>query len=101
MKKGVLVVVAAGNEGINHNDSTDYYDYPCSSAMQNVLCVAALDQKLAIAEWSNYGTNSVDIGAPGVNIFSTYTGKDVMLSIPASGWTPSGLNLWVRISIAR
>jgi Subtilase family/Thrombospondin type 3 repeat len=65
---GTLYVVAAGNGGAN-NDV--WPTYPCNYALANVLCVGASDPQDRIASFSNYGHNSVDVFAPGVNILST------------------------------
>jgi subtilisin family serine protease len=40
----------------------------------NLVCVAALDQNYALADFSNWGATSVDVGAPGTNILSTWAG---------------------------
>ncbi len=70
---GVLVVAAAGNGGEDgegdNNDETP--EYPASYDLPNIISVAATDQDDALAEFSNYGANSVDVAAPGVNIYST------------------------------
>ncbi len=78
---GVLVVVAAGNGGMDgradNNDgpgedgdpSTKFY--PCAFEYDNLICVAALDQSYALSSFSNYGKTSVDVGAPGTNILSS------------------------------
>ena len=64
----ILFVAAAGNSG--HNiDATP--SYPASYNNSNIISVAAIDNRGAIASWSNYGTRSVDLGAPGVGIYST------------------------------
>ena len=68
-QKGALVVVAAGNEA-NNNDA--HPSYPAS--MQDVLAVAAVDKAGQLASFSNYGANSVQIAAPGVNILSSWPG---------------------------
>lgn len=67
---GALFVAAAGNES-NNNDSNP--SYPASYQVPNVLSVAAVDNKGNLASFSNYGKNSVHVGAPGVNIVSTTT----------------------------
>jgi subtilisin family serine protease len=71
--RGVLLVAAAGNEGVN-NDVTP--QYPASYDADNVIAVAAIDRTGALADFSNYGRNSVDLAAPGVSIFSCYNGSD-------------------------
>ena len=66
---GTLYVVAAGNDGENV-DVTPHY--PCAYTEANVLCVGATDSSDAMASFSNYGANGVDLFAPGVDIASTY-----------------------------
>jgi len=70
---GILFVAAAGNEG-NDNDATP--SYPASYTMNNVIAVAALDRSDQLAYFSNYGATSVDLGAPGVDIFSCTAASD-------------------------
>ena len=65
---GGLFIAAAGNDN-NNNDSNP--TYPCSYNLDNIICVAATDQNDNLANFSNYGINSVDVGAPGTNIYST------------------------------
>lgn len=67
-KAGILFVVAAGNDS-NDNDSTP--TYPSSYDVDNVLSVAALDNRGAFASFSNFGATSVHVAAPGVNIVSS------------------------------
>jgi subtilisin family serine protease len=66
---GVLLVVAAGNDG-DSIDSTP--EYPAAYTNGNILTVAATDSNGALASFSNYGAKSVDLAAPGDNIYSTY-----------------------------
>lgn len=66
--KGILFVAAAGNEG-NNNDSSPAY--PASYNSENVISVAATDNRDQKASWSNWGQRTVHFGAPGVNIYST------------------------------
>jgi len=64
-----VVVCAAGNSGQN---SDQYPQYPAAMSSSNIISVAATDNKDKLASFSNYGTSSVDLAAPGVNIRSTY-----------------------------
>lgn len=64
---GIIFCVAAGNT-TNDNDITPFY--PANYRLSNEIVVAATDQNDALAFFSDYGTNTVDIGAPGVNIYS-------------------------------
>src|SRR5690349_10175416 len=66
-----LFVAAAGNAGRNI-DSSAYDFYPAESNVANILSVAAIDQRGALADFSNYGSATVDVAAPGTNIISTY-----------------------------
>ena len=66
---GVLFVSAAGNYGCN-NDETPAY--PASHDLDNVISAGATNQADALAWFSNYGHNTVHLGAPGVSIYSTY-----------------------------
>lgn len=64
-----LFVCAAGNSGQN-TDSTPHY--PSAYNSPNIISVAATDHRDALASFSNYGQNTVHVGAPGVSIYSTY-----------------------------
>jgi subtilisin family serine protease len=66
---GMIVVAAAGNEALN-NDSIP--NYPANYALDNVISVAATTRSDALANYSNYGAQTVDLGAPGSSIYSTY-----------------------------
>lgn len=64
---GVVFVSAAGNYGEN----TDVYPhYPSSLTAPNVVAVMATTRTDARASFSNYGLQSVDLGAPGSEILS-------------------------------
>lgn len=67
---GIVFCAAAGNDAVN-SDTNPYYpaDYHCS----NIISVGASDSNDRPASFSNYGKTSVDVFAPGVNIWSTYT----------------------------
>ena len=65
---GILFVTAAGNSGLN-NDTTP--DYPCAYDRPTEICVTAINQQYGLPTWANYGPNTVDLAAPGVNIYST------------------------------
>lgn len=91
--RDVVVVAAAGNDGIN----VDLFggDYPCSFTNANVLCVAALNQNYSLAGFSNFGGTSVDVAAPGDNILSVQalarsTIRDTFNSGGSLDWTTSG-----------
>lgn len=71
LMKDALFLAAAGNRGID-NDTTPHY--PSSYDLDNVISVAASDHNDQLANFSNYGKNSVDLAAPGVSIYSTRPG---------------------------
>ena len=68
----ILFVAAAGNATTN-NDRSPHY--PSSYDSPNVVSVAALDRNDQLASFSNYGLKSVALGAPGVDILSTWLGN--------------------------
>ncbi|RTZ97803.1 MAG: hypothetical protein DSY90_06200 [Deltaproteobacteria bacterium] len=63
-----VIICAAGNDG-SDNDIRPLY--PASYSQSNLIAVAATDANDELAFFSNYGLNSVDVAAPGVNILST------------------------------
>ena len=73
-----LYVVAAGNDGDNVDSGNSAY--PCAYDLANVICVGASDPNDVPASFSNYGTTSVDLFAPGVAILSTKNGDYVFES---------------------
>ncbi len=84
---GVLVVVAAGNAAANNDVAPTY---PCNFTQTNIVCVAALDQAYQLANFSNYGAASVDVGAPGTNVLATWAGTSGLITDGlSSGWTLS------------
>jgi subtilisin family serine protease len=69
---GALFVAAAGNAGSNMDGGGPKF-YPAASTKPNVITVAAIDQRGALASFSNYGTTSVDLSAPGTKVLSAVT----------------------------
>jgi subtilisin-like proprotein convertase family protein len=65
---GHIFVAAAGNDNTN-NDSNPFY--PANYNVANIVSVAATDAFDNMAWFSNYGKQTVDLGAPGVDIYST------------------------------
>ncbi len=72
-----LFITSAGNGNFYGDSSGDNHDYnnqhvyPCDYNSPNIICVAATDQIDMRASFSDYGSVSVDLGAPGTNILST------------------------------
>ena len=89
---GQLFVAAAGNgdaQGKGYdNDTSSVPAYPASYQHENILSVAAIDKNDGIGGFSNWGKNTVDIGAPGVAVFSTMVTNqysDKVISLPQFG----------------
>ncbi len=64
-----LVVCAAGNDSQNIDNQPVY---PASLNCSNMIVVGASNQSDAVASFSNYGSSSVDLFAPGERILSTF-----------------------------
>lgn len=79
---GILFVSSAGNSGVNIDI---YPEYPASYQLDNMITVAAIDPTGYLGSFSNYGKNTVDIAAPGVNVTS---------------FTTKGLESWSGTSMA-
>jgi hypothetical protein len=65
---GIIFVVAAGNDSTNNDEEPSY---PASYSLDNMVTVAAIDSEANLADFSNYGEETVEIAAPGVNILSS------------------------------
>ena len=87
----IFSLAAAGNGGSDgigdNNDSGPHY--PSNYNLPNVISVAATDNRDQIAGFSNYGAVSVDIGAPGVDIASTYINDGYVWNSGTSMATPN------------
>ena len=70
---GLIFVAAAGNDGINTDRSPSY---PASLATDNIVSVAATTRTDTLASFSNYGSVTTDLGAPGEGIYSTVSTSD-------------------------
>jgi subtilisin family serine protease len=70
-EKGILFVAAAGNSGDNL-DGSGASQYPAAFPQKNVIAVANSTQGDILSAGSNYGAQSVDIAAPGQEVYSTY-----------------------------
>lgn len=70
-----LVVTAAGNMAqeagspANDHDGAGSHVYPCDFGLANIVCVTATDQNDNLASFSDFGSASVDVAAPGTNIY--------------------------------
>lgn len=86
----IVFVAAAGNE-TNNNDANP--SYPGSYASANIISVASITSTGGLSSFSNYGANSVDIGAPGSAIMST-------LPVSSKGSISSGYGSYSGTSMA-
>lgn len=70
---GMLFITSAGNgdEDNNGYDIDESAYYPAAFDCNNIITVAAVNSSGDLAPFSNYGDDSVDLGAPGVDIYST------------------------------
>ena len=62
-EQGQLFIASAGNEGTN---TDEFPAYPSSYDLDNIISVAATDSNDRLAGFSNFGANTVDLAAPGV-----------------------------------
>ncbi len=74
--KGVLLIHAAGNDGENLDQASNFpnKNYTKGGASKSWLEIGASawgDDKDFVGSFSNYGKKSVDLFAPGVQIYST------------------------------
>jgi subtilisin family serine protease len=80
-KKGVLLVHAAGNSNQNNDVAPNFPNKKLAKEMrvaENWLEIGASSFEKGLnlpADFSNYGKNSVDLFAPGVDIYSTTPGN--------------------------
>lgn len=76
--KGVLVICAAGNGGDDGigDDNDRLRSYPASYNFDNIIAVSATGAADTLTTFSNYGFATVDIAAPGEDVFSTVIDDD-------------------------
>ena len=96
-----LFVFAAGNDGLDNDTNRSY---PCAYPDANIVCVAASGPDDALPEWSNYGTSTVDLAAPGVSILSTSAARTIYSESfdgpTVTGWETGGTGVWSRTTEA-
>lgn len=74
----ILFVAAAGNSNANNDTINAYpsnYDTTQRAGYDAVIAVANITSTGAKSNTSSYGRNTVDLGAPGSNIMSTWPGN--------------------------
>ncbi|MBP9837251.1 MAG: S8 family serine peptidase [Proteobacteria bacterium] len=65
---GILLIVAAGNDGSNNDQIADY---PSNYNSDNIVVVASVNRYGQLSDFSNYGRTNVELAAPGEDIYST------------------------------
>jgi len=93
-KAGIIIVTAAGNTGVDIDIAPLY---PASYTNSNIIAVTASDQSDGLPSFASYGRISVDVAAPGVNIYSLKPGREIVFSDnfddgDIAGWTTGGTN---------
>jgi subtilisin family serine protease len=97
--KDTLFVIAAGNGDWfgNGYDIDSNPVYPASYGLDNIIAVAATDNRDQLGSFSNYGVNTVALAAPGVSILSTLpmqpTSEMTQNSIPTEMGTLDGTSM--------
>src|SRR5262245_11672055 len=89
-QKGILFITAAGNGnflGLGQDNDTAPF-YPCNYFLPNIICVAATTRTDALAIFSNFGSRTVHVGAPGNEILSTIRGNTYQTQSGTSMATP-------------
>jgi subtilisin family serine protease len=93
-KAGILDVVSAGNDGDPVSltganlDAAPVYPAAYSLSNPNIITVAATDNQGLLANFSNYGSSTVDLAAPGVDIMTTSPVIESLLSFEISDENP-------------
>ena len=76
MRRGILIVAAAGNEKSNIDYKENAY-YPASYGLPNIITVTAHDKNAKLIPSANYGKQTVDISAPGNRIKSIFPDNQI------------------------
>lgn len=91
-KKGVLVVISAGNDSsgpfIWHNNDVNA-KYPASFDSANTLVIASTTSSGGFSSFSNIGPVTVDVASPGSNVYSTINGNKYSMASGTSMAAPN------------
>lgn len=98
----VLFTIAAGNGDSNYNgvDNDSTPTYPACYDYDNVLSVANIQCDGTLHYSSNYGAKTVQLAAPGSNIYSTSTENDGDTSSSFNSTAKSGYETMTGTSMA-
>ncbi len=97
-EKGHLFVAAAGNQARNTDNAPVY---PANFNLPNVVSVGATDRNDRMTSFSNFGTKSVHIVAPGDSILSTNRNNSYGLRTGTSMSTPQVTAVMAMVWILR
>ena len=91
-KYNTLVIASAGNDSSGpfswHNNDTSP-KYPAAFDSENLLVIASTTSSGSLSTFSNIGIKSVDIAAPGSNIYSTIIGNKYGMASGTSMASPN------------
>jgi len=94
---GMLIVASAGNSAADNDISPRY---PSGYNTDNIISVASTTQSDALSWFSSFGGTTVDLAAPGENIYSARPSRQAVWTDnyddgSIAGWTTGGANnLW-------
>lgn len=91
-KKGVLVVISAGNDSMgpfSWHDVDVSPKYPAAFDSANTLVIASTTSSGGLSSFSNVGKVSVDVASPGSNIYSTIIGNKYSMASGTSMAAPN------------
>ncbi len=80
---GQLFVAAAGNE---QNNNDNFPAYPASFDLASIISVLATNPFDQITYYSNYGKTSVDLAAPGGEMYSEGDARGILSTVPGNGY---------------
>lgn len=92
---GTMVVAAAGNEYGSDNDSNP--KYPASFPSDYLMVVASTNARGGLSWFSNIGETTVDVAAPGSNVYSTTPGDDYGSMSGTSMATPTTVGVTAEV----
>ena len=91
-KKGVLVVISAGNDSFGpfswHDNDVDA-KYPAAFDSANTLVIASTTSSGSLSSFSNIGKVTVDVASPGSNIYSTINNNKYSMASGTSMAAPN------------
>ena len=71
LNRGVTVLMAAGNDGVELTNTNWYSPASYSRELTGAIAVGAISTTAALANYSNFSPEYVELGAPGSSVIST------------------------------